>query len=87
MWHHVVPAVAAKWRELATYLGLEPHVITAAHADQSSAEDSCLNVLLKWIDGAGKQPKTWITVLEAMRLAGFTETAKELEVKVRSNSL
>ena len=87
MWHHVVPAVAAKWREFGTYLGLEAHFIKAVHADQSSAEDSCLNVLLKWIDGAGKQPKTWITVLEAMRRAGFTEVAKELEVKIRCNSL
>lgn len=62
-------------------------MITAAHADQSSAEDSCLNVLLKWIDGAGNQPKTWITVLEAMRRAGFAEVAKELEVKIRCNSI
>ena len=46
-----------------------------------------MKVLLRWMDGTGKQPKTWLTVLEAMRRAGFTETAKELEVKIRSNSL
>ena len=62
-------------------------MITAVHVDQSNDEDSCLNALLRWMDGAGKQPKTWLTVLEAMRRAGFTEPAKELEVKIRSNSL
>ena len=87
LWHHVVPVVGAKWREVATYLGLESHVITAVHVDQSSVEDNCLNALLRWMDGAGKQPKTWITVLEAMRRAGFNEPARELEVKIRSNSL
>ena len=87
LWNHVVPVVAARWREVAAYLGLESHVITAVHVAQSNDEDSCLKVLLRWMDGAGKQPKTWLTVLEAMRRAGFTEPAKELEVKIRSNSL
>lgn len=87
LYEHVVPAVSQKWRELGTYLGIDAHVLRAVHADQGSDEDSCMAVLCRWIDGAGKHPKTWITVLEAMRLSGFVERAKELEVNIRSNTL
>ena len=38
-------------------------------------EDSCIAILSTWIDGAGKQPKTWTTVSEAFRLSGFMEAA------------
>lgn len=87
LYEHVVPAVDGKWRELGTYLGIDAHVIRAVHADQGKAEDGCMAVLSRWIDGAGKQPKTWTTVLEAMRLSGFMESAKELEVQIRTNTL
>ena len=87
LYQHVVPAVSEKWREFGTYLGIDAHMLRAVHADQGKAEDSCIAVLSRWIDGAGKQPKTWITVMESLRLSGFMEVARELEVKIRSNTL
>lgn len=87
LYHHVVPAVAVKWKEFGTSLGVDEHVVRVVHADQGSDVDSCMAILSRWIDGAGKQPKTWTTVLEAMRLSGFMESATELEIKTRTNTL
>ena len=84
LYQHVVPAFAGKWRELGSYLDIAAHMIRVVHADQGSDEDSCVAILSRWIDGAGKHPKT---VLEAMRLSGLMESAKELEVKIRSSTM
>lgn len=62
-------------------------MIRVVHTDQGNDEDSCVAILSRWIDGAGKHPKTWTTVLEAMRLSGLMESAKELEVKMRSSTM
>ena len=84
---HVMPTVAMKWKEFGNYLGIDAHVIRAVHADQGSDLDHCMAILSRWIDGAGKQPKTWTTVLEAMRCSGFVESAKELDRKINCNTL
>ena len=87
LYQHVVPAFAGKWRELGSYLDIAAHMIRVVHADQGSDEDSCVAILCRWIDGAGKHPKTWTTVLEAVRLSGLMESAKELDVKIRSSTM
>lgn len=79
MWHHVVPNAAAKWREFALYLGLDTCVIRAVEVKYDTAEDCCQEIISRWREGAGKFPKTWVTILEAMRLCGLTKGAKEIE--------
>ena len=79
LWKHIVPNVAEKWREFALYLGLDAHVIRTLEVKHHTAEGCCQEVISRWREGAGKIPKTWVTLLEAMRLCGLTKVAKDVE--------
>ena len=75
----VIPNTAENWREFAMYLGVDACTIRTVEAKHDTAEDCCKEIISRWREGAGKVPKTWATILEAMRLCGLTRGAKEIE--------
>lgn len=79
LWKHFVPNIAGKWREFAFYLGVDACVIRTLEVRHHTAEGRCQEVISHWREGAGKFPKTWVTVLEAMRLCGLAKVAKDIE--------
>lgn len=79
LWQRAMPNITVKWREFAGCLGLDAHVIRAVEDRHNTAEDCCEEVISRWREGAGKIPKTWVTILEAMRLCGFTKITREIE--------
>lgn len=74
-----MPKIAAKWREFAGCLGLDACMIRAVEDKHNTAEDCCQEIIFRWRAGAGKIPKTWVTILEAMRLCGLVKIAREIE--------
>ena len=67
----IIETVLADWVKLADCLGL-PAVI--ARNEQANPgwrpEDACRNVLAKWVDGEGRGPQTWASLLTALREMG-----------------
>ena len=61
------------------YLGVDTCMIRAVEAKHDAAEDRCKEIISRWREGAGKVPKTWATILEAMRLCGLARDANEIE--------
>ena len=52
--------------------------VAAIGQDSTSVKERCTNMLGKWLDGQGKrEPRTWCTLLEALKDIGQIELVKE----------
>ena len=82
---HVIPKVAAEWMSLAIQLGVENgkiNIIKKTHS--SNCEDACRELFFRWIDeerGTGREPRTWDSVVRAIRKIGKEGLADELNEK------
>ena len=47
-------------------------------ADNQQCEDACRNMCIEWLEGKGREPKTWQTLLDALKEADFGEVASDL---------
>ena len=76
--------VDAKWKHLGTYLYVDPLLIENIEKNNGSTSDCVLDLVTKWVmesDRTGDLPRTWQTVVEAVRLSGFRKLAQKLADK------
>ena len=79
---YAVPRVSSKWEEVGLQLDIEPYVLETVKADHSDVEARCKAMFQKWLhsgEGTGKQPRTWESVLEAVRRAVGSEVYMNIE--------
>ena len=74
----VIERTAAYWERVALRLHFEGHEIDTIKADYHQSEDAGRKMFSEWLEGKGRQPKTWETVLSALNEAGFGEIASDL---------
>ena len=75
----VINKTAHLWKQVATRLYFEGHDILRIGKDQHQAEDACRTVFIEWLEGKGRTPTTWGTVLEVLNEAEQGELANDLE--------
>ena len=79
---HVILKVAAEWTSLAIQLGVGNDKINIIQKNYSSdCEEACRELFLHWIDekkGTGCEPRTWGSVVRAIRKMGLEGLADEL---------
>ena len=76
----IIEHVAPRWRAVATRLHFEGHIIQRITKDHSSScTDACRTVFIEWLDGRGRKPVTWETLIKVLKEAGFSEAASDLE--------
>ena len=76
---HVINVVAPKWKRAAIRLQFEGHVIeTIRHDSHFQAEPACRSMFIKWLEGVGREPRTWRTVVEVLNEIGLRVAANEL---------
>ena len=76
----VIEHVASKWESVAIQLHFEGHLIETIKIDSHSQVDSaCRKMFIKWLEGIGRQPITWRTLINALDEAGLSNVARELE--------
>jgi hypothetical protein len=85
--HHVAGRVGEKWRTLGTYLGLEEPYLDEAKHKGNTLREVCYQSLLLWLQGEGKDPKSWSVVLNALKKSGFIAVAMEIERHIRAGTL
>ena len=54
----VVHKIAADWKQVAVYLGVEPSVISTADAEHSQCEHACTDIFERWLSwkpGTGRK--------------------------------
>ena len=71
--------VAAEWEEVATRLYFEGYDIKRIKKDNHhQSREACHAMLSEWLEGNGREPKTWETIIKALEEAQLSEVAKEL---------
>ena len=73
------------WQEFGTFLGVEYHTMNSIDIEQRGRPRSCMLYLVgNWLNyetGTGDLPRTWETVVEAVRDEGSQKLAMELAEK------
>ena len=77
----MIPTVAAKWEELAYALKFDFGEVEITKKNHPlDAVGACIYVLGTWLGGEGDQgPRTWATLLKALREIGNCELADEIQ--------
>ena len=72
----------ATWRVFGTFLNVEYVTMNAIDADQRGKSSMCmLDLVSKWVarqEGTGDLPRSWQSVVEAVRDTGVEQLATEL---------
>ena len=81
----IVLEVAADWKKVATFLGVESSVIRIADTDNRRCEHACTDIFERWLSwkpGTGRKKRTWRTVLSAVEEAGHKAFSQRLQTEV-----
>ena len=82
----ITDRVAAKWKEVALRLHFEGHDIGVIDRDNHyQSLSACCAMFTRWLDGNGRKPTTWRTLIVALKEANLSTLAEELE-KIFLNS-
>ena len=76
----VIKYVAARWEEVATRLHFESHDISRINGDNHYKNIPCCRKMFgEWLDGNGREPVNWETLITALKEAGFSQLASDLQ--------
>ena len=81
----IVRELAADWKQVATFLGVELSVIRIADTDCHRCEHACIDIFERWLPwkpGTGRKKRTWCTVLSAVEEAGHKAFSHQLQTEV-----
>ena len=76
---NVIDKTACAWEKVATRLHFEGHDVSRIRRNERQAEDACRTMFAEWLEGKGRTPTTWGTVLQALNEARQGELANDLE--------
>ena len=71
----------AQWRKFGTFLYVNSAVMDGISKDTSDVDDCMLRLVEKWLaqeDGTGDLPRTWQTVVQAVKYTGKRQLAEKL---------
>ena len=76
------------WRSVCTYLGLQHYQLEQAD-EAHSLEDKAMEALVMWLRGQEelKAPRSWKTLLQALRWAGQSDMASDVERRIKNGTL
>lgn len=74
--------VAAKWKDVALYLGVQSFIIDNITVDNyKDCETACHEMFKRWLSGGqhtGELKRTWFNLLTALKSAGFSALVDNL---------
>ena len=80
----IIETVAARWEEIALELHFEGHTLqNVRYNTRIQCIDACREMFQKWLDGEGRQPVTWETLMDALVGAGFVTVVEDLQEILR----
>ena len=86
---HVAAKLGLDWRKVCTYLGLQQYKLEQAEEAHTQLEEKAMEALVMWLQGQGesKAPRSWHTLLQALRRAGHSDMASHLEKCIGNGTL
>lgn len=76
--------VDAKWKHFGSYLRFDPTLIETIDKNSKECADCMLDLVTKWVskdDGTGDLPRTWQTVVMAVKYSERAQLARDLAKK------
>ena len=83
--HHVACKLGDDWKHFAIYLGFDN--TQTQQADRECNKDKAFAILVAWLKGAGNEPRSWATILSALKSTGLTDLAREIHRDVERVTL
>ena len=77
--------IATKYVQFGTFLlddGNGLRVKIMAHKHLNDAEEINMEILQKWLSGRGKQPVTWVTLVEVLHDIKLSTLANDIETVI-----
>ena len=87
LFHHVARNLGDDWRDFAIYLGFEYTRIQQADHREKTYKDKAYDILVAWLKRAGKEPRSWATILSALKITGLTDLAQEIQTDIERGTL
>ena len=76
----VVDITATAWETVALGLFFKSHDISHIKRDHPQQSiQAATTVFSEWIEGKGRQPKTWLTIMKSLSEAGLETVARDLK--------
>ena len=76
----IIDRVAPKWKVVALSLHFEDNCIEIIEIDcHHQSVTACRTMFTRWLEGCGREPKTWRTLIIALKEANLCTLAEELE--------
>ena len=83
----LIKRVTANWEDVATRLHFPGYTIKAISRDgQHQSDQACRSMFTRWLDGEGRKPITWGTLIDALNEADLSSVAQELDKMINSTS-
>ena len=83
----LIACVTADWERVATRLHFPGYTIKAVSRDsQHQSDQACRSMFTRWLNGEGRQPVTWGTLITALYEAKLASVAQELDNMVNGTS-
>ena len=84
----VIERAASKWETVASKLYFKDHDVRRIERDcHYMTMHACRSVLMEWLEGKGRTPTTWDTLIKALREAELSLVARDLEVVLDTHSI
>ena len=76
----LINTIAYNWDKVALRLHFEHHHIKRIKQDcRQQSIEACMTMFIDWLDGTGRKPMSWLTLIEALKEAEMSEVATDLE--------
>ena len=75
----LINRTAADWERLATRFYFEGYEIRSLRTNHRETFEACREMFIEWLEGKGRSPKTWETVIIALEEADLSEIALDLK--------
>ena len=83
----LIKRVAANWEDVATRLHFPGYTIKAISRDcQHQSDQACRSMFTRWLDGEGRKPITWGTLIDALNETDLSSVAQELDKMINSTN-
>ena len=79
----IIETVADQLEEMTLALQLEDHV-TCTDTFEGDPVPACCEMMQQWLDGEGRKPVTFSTLIESLIKAGFLDLAESLQEILRN---
>ena len=76
----IIKTVAPRWDMIALRLHFSGDDISRIERDhKESVVRACRNMFSEWLEGKGRKPISWNTLIKALKEADYSELASEVE--------